>query len=123
MLEKGGEIMDKSTPRDEEIRHLVEEIGMEPWAAERVLEDDDLWIVVPEQRFAFLDPQEDVRQWEFAYEFAYALTEGFNDSPVINDATNQLLWDLRDRAEEALRRARKRAGFDVEDEEEVRARQ
>jgi ElaB/YqjD/DUF883 family membrane-anchored ribosome-binding protein len=44
-----------------------------------------------------------------AAEFAQTLTQGFDSTQTINDATRMLLWDMRDRAEEALSRARERA--------------
>jgi len=96
--------------REREIEQLVGEIGMERAEAERVLEDDDLWLVYPEVRYGF-EGEEAVRQWEGACEFASALCEGFaaQGPPVIDEATQQLLWDMRRRAEEALRRARERA--------------
>jgi len=55
-----------------------------------------------------MEPAEDVRQGEAAYDFASALVTGFTDSEAINDATRQLLWEMRETAEEALRRARRR---------------
>src|SRR5215210_1169428 len=91
-----------------EIAHLMRNLGLSREYAERVMEDEDLWLLVPEQRFAFMEPAEDVRQWEAAYDFASALVNGFTDSKAINNATRQLLWEMSETAEEALRRARRR---------------
>ncbi len=97
------------TEHEREVEYLVKEMGLERDYAERVMEDEDLWLIIPEQRYAFLDPEEDVRQWEMACEFARSLDHGFLESPAINDATRQLLWEMHRRGEEALRRARERA--------------
>jgi hypothetical protein len=93
----------------EEIAYLVKDIGLSPEEAERRLEDDDLWLLIPAQRFTFAPGEEDLGEWETAAGFAESLTDGFTDSGAINDATRQLLWDLRERSAEALRRARERA--------------
>jgi hypothetical protein len=42
----------RKSSRELEVEYLVGEIGMERHAAERGLEDEDLWIVLPEMRFA-----------------------------------------------------------------------
>jgi hypothetical protein len=90
------------------IRRLTDVEGLSREEAERRLEDDDLWLVAPEQRFVW-EPEEAERQWETAYDFAASLARGFTDSDAINHATCQLLWDMRERSREALRRARERA--------------
>ena len=99
---------DEARPEREAVEHLMNEQGLSREYAERVMEDEDLWLLMPEQRFAFLESEEDVRQWELAHDFAKSLDHGFLDSKAINDATRQLLWDMNRRAEEALRRARLR---------------
>ncbi len=100
---------EQRTDVEREVEHLVKNMGLSREYAERVMEDEDLWLQVPEQRFAFLDPEEDVRQWEAAYDFASSLANGFMESDVLNYATQQLLWEMRTMAQEALRRARERA--------------
>ena len=100
---------EKRTNVEQEIAHLMRTLGLSREYAERVMEDEDLWLLIPEQRFAFMEPGEDVRQWETAYDFASALVNGFTDSKAINNATRQLLWEMRETAEEALRRAMERA--------------
>jgi hypothetical protein len=99
--------------REREIARLVDEVGYTREYWERVFEDEDLWILDPEMRFA-LEGKEAVRQWDAAFRFAEALSRGFASvedpfRPTVNDATCQLLWDLRERAEEAFVRARERA--------------
>jgi hypothetical protein len=75
--------------------------------------DDDLWCLLPpERRFAFPAGEESVHEWEQTVRLVEALAEGFAGTmyPLANTATTQLLWDAQARAEEALRRARERAG-------------
>jgi hypothetical protein len=77
--------------RDKTIQHLIEECGISPENAELVMEqDDDLWILSPEQRFVF-EGEQDVRQWEEALAFAEALSSGFTHHGigVVNEATAQ----------------------------------
>jgi hypothetical protein len=64
--------------------------------------------VEPEYRFGFADAQEAVEEWRQAAAFARCLAEGMSEG-VVGRATMQALWDLRDRTEEALRRAKERA--------------
>jgi hypothetical protein len=97
------------TEREQIIERLTSlPMGLDRATAERKLVDDDLWLVDPELR-AGLEPEEAVREWQEALNFVQCLAEGFSvpDSPV-NRATAHLLWDAVERAEEALRRARKR---------------
>ena len=101
--------------REEEIRYLVEEVGLDRRQAELVLRDDDLWMLLPEYRFAWEPGEEDVRQWELAADFAYALADGFGESKAIPDSVRMMLWDMRDRAEEAMKRARERAKEETDD--------
>jgi hypothetical protein len=100
---------ERTNTREQEIEYLVEEIGVERRQAEIIMEDDDLWLVDPEARYGF-EGEEAVWQWKEAYKFARALNDGFvaHGRPVVNHATQQLLHDARERAEEALRRARER---------------
>jgi hypothetical protein len=95
-----------------QVDDLVERIGIPREEAERVAEDADLWRVPAESRYAFLDPEEDSRQWQRAYDFADGLHEGLGDSRAFNEATQQLLHEMVVVAREALRRARRRSqGF------------
>jgi hypothetical protein len=94
---------------EREIGHLIKTWGLSREEAERIMEDEDLWLLIPEQRHAYMDAAEDVAEWERAYEFAYSLSDGFTECRAIYDPTRQLLWDMCARAEEALRRARERA--------------
>ena len=96
------------TEQQTDVEHLVKNVELTREVAERILEDEDLWLLIPEQRFAY-EGEEDVRQWQMAADFAYSLSQDFTESTAINDATRQMLWDLRERAEEALRRAHRRS--------------
>ncbi len=97
--------------QEQELERLTgNDVGLTREEALALLTDDDLWILPPEHRYVFeLEPEEVVQEWEQAYDFAYSLSQGFGESKAINAATRMLLWDLQDRAEEALRRARQRA--------------
>jgi hypothetical protein len=94
------------------------EPGVEDWGwyglvdAGLRTQDDDLWLVEPTMRFE-LEGEEAVEEWRVAESFASGLAEGLTSSAIgdgggLNRATTQLLWDLRERAQEALRRAEER---------------
>jgi hypothetical protein len=102
--------------REEIIDYLTSDIGHERAEAERMLVDDDLWIVDPALRYGFTG-EEAVREWSKALTFAKFLAEGFAAGPPYSPggfglefqgAIQQMLWDMRERAEEALRRAEER---------------
>ncbi len=95
--------------REQMIEYLVEDVGIDREQAELRMADDDLWLLHPEMRYPF-EREEAVEQWEEAAAFAQGLEEGFANHWRLNEATRQLIWDLQVRAEEALRRARERAG-------------
>jgi hypothetical protein len=102
------------TEQPTERRWLIEYLvrcGMDRVEAEQVLVDDDLWLLMPEQRFGFPPNEESVRQWEQTVQLIRALSEGVtNMVPSLpNRAATQLIWDAQARAEEALRRVRERA--------------
>ena len=61
----------------------------------------------------YLEGEEGVRHWEDAVLFARNVADIVSNGPgsiQANPALTQLLWDAATRAEEALRRARERAG-------------
>jgi hypothetical protein len=92
--------------KEEVLRHLVEVCGVSRREAEARLLDEDLWMLDPELRCAAsLEGEEAVEQWEHAVRFADWLGD---DNPVLGEAAQHLVWDMRVRAEEALRRARER---------------
>lgn len=96
--------------REQTLKRLVDDVGMSPRQAELVMRDDDLWLLEPESRWPW-EGEDAVSQWHDARAFVMTLSEGFtaHGAGVVNDATVQLLRDLEERAEEALRRARARA--------------
>jgi hypothetical protein len=54
--------------RQEELAHLTERVGVTPREAELILENDelvndDLWTILPEQRFVSEDAEEEARKW------------------------------------------------------------
>ena len=69
--------------------------------------DNDLWILAPEQRYGLVG-KEAVCQWEEAVQFVEGMVSLAEDPELFADATQMLLADALARAEEALRRARKR---------------
>ena len=94
---------------EQTVRYLVDEEGMPEGLARLVLRDDDLWVLHAGARSALPPGEADLAEWERAYDFAASLADGFAESKAINEHTRMLLWDLRARAAEALRRARERA--------------
>ena len=90
-----------------QFEHLSREASISPHEARLRLADDDLWILEPEVRFG-LEGEEAVHQWTQAVAFMNGLANMAADTPMLNDATRQLLWDAAARGREALRRARER---------------
>lgn len=97
----------------EELTHLTERVGVTRREAELMLENDDLWtMLVPEERFAHEDPEEEARKWEEA-------------SLVLDDAGKLVLWhseaafaaivDAASRCEVAAKQARERAERESEE--------
>jgi hypothetical protein len=88
------------------IRDLVEEVGLNEEEARFRILDDDLWLLVPD---SLISPagEEAVEEWretlatmdEIANFALWNLPEG---------GLRQLIWDARERAREALERARVR---------------
>lgn len=100
--------------REQVIERLIE-FGHYRAEAEPMLVDDDLWIVEPESRYVY-EGEEAVREWSKAVVFANCLVEGFAAGDVepygaldFQGPIQQMLIDMRDRAQEALRRAKERA--------------
>jgi hypothetical protein len=98
----------------DEIRYLVEEVGLSEEAARLRLRDDDLWLLEPDQRFDDeLQGEEGVRLWEEAVTVTHAIGNIVHNGPGTIEpgpAITQLVWDLDARAQEALGRARRRVG-------------
>ena len=96
----------------ETIRTLVEEDGITEEEARLRLRDDDLWVLPPHARFdEEFTGEKGVRMWEDAVTLAQAAANAVSNGPgtiQANPAITQLVWDVADRAEEALRRARER---------------
>jgi hypothetical protein len=100
------------TERQEQIRHLVEVIGLDHDEAFRLFIDDDLWILSPGTRLGS-EGKEAVREWSKAAETLNPLVQVFQP---IHGATWITLADARDRCDEAADRAQRRL-------EEARAKQ
>jgi hypothetical protein len=101
-----------STNREQTIEYLTEDwggIGISREDAEARLRDGDLWFIEPERRYGGANSEEAIREWSEAADFARSLAEGFSLSSALGVATQCMLWDMCERAEEALRRARERA--------------
>ena len=91
--------------REQTLKFLIEEVGVSAEEAERRMRDEDLWLVPPYMRDGLPDTEKTVEEWEYALGFAKWLSE---HNPVLNAAAWTLVCDMRERAEEALRRARQR---------------
>ncbi len=96
------------TERERTLAHLIGCVGLDKEEAERRLRDDDLWVLIPEQRFV-LEGEEAVEQWREASAWASWMAAGAEPDGPHNEAITQLLWDLSERAGEAFRRASARA--------------
>jgi hypothetical protein len=102
--------------REQMLEYLTSErMGIPREEAELMLVDDDLWIIEPPSRYTFTG-EEVVRGWSKAVDFAAMLSEGFGNPSSFTGFTRgfqgaiqQMLLDMRERAEEALRRAKERA--------------
>jgi hypothetical protein len=98
---------------EQEMRYLTEEVGVSEEEARLRLRDGDLWLLHPDQRFDDeLQGEEGVRAWEEAAIITHAIGNMVSNGPgtlQANPAITQLVWDVDARAQEALRRARRRA--------------
>ncbi len=106
-----------TTEREEQVRHLVEDLGDDPDLARLRVRDSDLWIAHYASRVAFRDDEQTViKWWKDAFELADELA---NVAIYLYDvrapAVVQLAVDARERAREALRRAEERAGLPAEE--------
>ncbi len=98
------------TTQQEQIRYLVDEVGDDLELAVLRVRDGDLWISEPEARHAFGDTEETVKLWEDAFELVDELAHvAVHLYDTRQPAVVQLASDARERAREALRRARERA--------------
>ncbi len=98
----------------EVMRELLEDEGISEEAARLRLQDEDLWLLRPGARFdEDLQGEEGVRLWEEAVDVACTVADAISNGPgtiQASPAVTMLAWDAAARAEEALRRARQRAG-------------
>jgi hypothetical protein len=93
--------------REKTIELLLSECGISRRDAELRLLDDDLWLLIPDSRIG-LEPRDAVIEWHNTVYWmgAIANVAAMN---LDDGGLRQLIWDARERAEEALRRAKKRA--------------
>ena len=90
--------------RRETYTRLVEYIAVSPEEAERMMRDDDLWLVEPQLRVDVPD-EEAVEQWRIA---SHVLGSLFEVADQINLATLVAIMDAQCRAGVALERAQER---------------
>ncbi len=99
--------------KQEVMRELLEDEGISEEAARLRLQDTDLWLLRPGARFdEDLQGEEGVRLWEEAADVARTVADAVSNGPgtiQASPAVTMLAWDAAARAEEALRRARRRA--------------
>ncbi len=95
------------------MRELIEEEGVSEEVVRLRLQDEDLWLLHPGQRFdEDLQGEEGVRLWEEAAQVARTIADGVSNGPgtiQASPAITMLVWDAVERAEEALARTRRRA--------------
>jgi hypothetical protein len=93
----------------EEMRHGY---GCSDEQIDRVLADDDLWLVEPTQRFDALAGEKAIKAWKAAADFADSLAQAANRVDLFtDDAAMAMMWLMHDaeaRASEAARRERER---------------
>ncbi len=96
------------------VRELIEQEGWSEEVARLRLQDEDLWLLHPGQRFdEDLQGKEGVLMWEEASAVARTIADGVSNGPgtiQASPAITMLVWDAVERAEEALARTRRRAG-------------
>jgi hypothetical protein len=93
---------------EHKLNYLLKEITPDEEDVRLRMQDNDLWILDPERRFGKqLEGHAGVGAWKEAVAWAHWLataTQHIDAGPGVI----QLLWDLEERAEEALRRAEER---------------
>lgn len=93
-----------TSDREEDVRRL-REIGLSEEKIRLRLLDDDLWVLEPEMRVTdSLENTEGLRQWQQASAFLSALCRPVLDGELgefANGALYQIIWDARERADEA----------------------
>ena len=104
---------EKEREYEEDVRYLVDKVGVSEDEARKMMRDEDLWIIEPAMRYGSeFEGERGVRLWEDAYELADGIaTYCTNHVDLRNPAITQLASDAAERAREALRRARGRASF------------
>jgi hypothetical protein len=98
----------KMTERRQMLDYLMSSVGMDQEEPERVLLDDDLWLLEPDMRYP-LYGEEAVRQWEGVVRFVRELNHMSHHFSGFPEAMRMLIGDARVRAEEAFE-ACERAG-------------
>ena len=95
------------TEHAEEIRYLVEEVGIDRDEAEARMVDSDLWITPAEQRYVF-EGEEGIRQLLEAADYYQAKAAVALEHPAYSEAMVQGYQEAAYRMREAARRARER---------------
>jgi hypothetical protein len=97
------------TERENQVIEYLTDKDWPRWEAEQVAEEDDLWIMDLESRYAF-SGEEGVRQWHEAMWRLRGLADlgCYGEYGWFNEATTMALQDAAARASQALERARQR---------------
>ena len=106
-----SEALEAERSYEDDFKYLIEQYGTTEEEARLRPRDGDLWnFLDPASRFGEeFEGEEGVRLWETAATLAEGLGEfAANYLDRMNPAATQLIWDARERAEEALRRAEAR---------------
>ena len=100
--------------RQEMFEYLIGPVGVSPEEAERILDDDDLFLTHPGTRYGY-EPRDAIRVWAEAQGKLNHLSEAASNGDVLgNTGVSMLLWDAASRAEELRRRTRERAEASAE---------
>jgi hypothetical protein len=89
------------------INDLINDGGISREEAEKRFVDDDLWLLPPDVRVSFASDVEAALEWKRASDFFWWLSHVGINTDTLTPAITQLINDAHERAEEALRRARK----------------
>jgi hypothetical protein len=94
----------------ETVEYLIEKVGVSPEEAERIMDDDDLFLTDPSSRLGF-EAEAAAEIWAEAQEKLHGLSEASSEGEVFgNVGVSMLLDDAYLRAAVLRRRAEERAG-------------
>lgn len=97
-----------SNEEEDEFDYLTEKVDVSPEEAERILADEDLFLIPPGTRYGY-EPQEAMEVWAEAQDKLNHLSEAASDGDLFgNVGVSMLLWDAASRAAELRKRTEER---------------